>query len=129
MANKLVSIIIPSYNSRQWVCDAIDCSLQQTYPHCEVIVVDDGSTDGTAELLSTNYGDKIRYVYQENRGLSGSRNTGLRNARGDYIQFLDADDLIALDKLEIQVRGLLRTTNHLSPIAIMSAAICIKVMN
>lgn len=104
MSNNLVSIIIPSFNSQEWVCDAIDSSLQQTYAHCEVIVVDDGSTDNTRELLQQKYGNRIKYIYQENRGLAGARNTGVRNASGDYLQFLDADDEITPDKIEKQVK-------------------------
>jgi glycosyltransferase involved in cell wall biosynthesis len=105
--NRLVSIIIPSHNSRKWVCDAIDSSLQQTYSHCEVIVVDARSTDNSKTLLQEKYSDKIRYVYQQNRGLAGARNTGIRHAKGEYLQFLDADDTITTDKIERQysVRG------------------------
>ena len=104
--NPLVSIIIPSYNSRKWVCDAIDCALQQTYPHCEVIVIDDGSTDGTSALLEEKYGCSIRYFYQKNSGLAAARNAGISYAIGKYIQFLDADDLIASNKLQVQVESL-----------------------
>lgn len=99
----MVSIIIPSYNSVQWVCNAVDCCLNQSHHKCEIIVVDDGSTDTTRDVLSQRYGDSIRYIYQENRGLPGARNTGLRHAKGDYIQFLDADDLIHTDKIRTQV--------------------------
>ena len=99
----LVSIIIPSYNARPWVCEAVDSVLAQTYPDYEIIVVDDGSTDGSGELLRQRYGKQIRYVYQVNRGLSGARNTGLDHADGAYIQFLDADDLLLPEKLERQV--------------------------
>lgn len=105
MARK-VSIIIPSYNSRKWVCDAINCSLNQTCQNCEVIVVDDGSTDNTRELLQNKYGNSIKYIYQQNRGLAGARNTGLCYATGEYIQFLDADDLINSEKIEKQVNQL-----------------------
>lgn len=99
----LVSCIIPTYNSGVWVCGAVDSCLRQSYPAREIIVVDDGSTDYTRALLSQQYGETIRYVYQENRGLAGARNTGLRHATGDYIQFLDADDLIHPDKIRVQV--------------------------
>ncbi len=98
-----VSIIIPSFNSEQWVCDAVDSCLRQSHQTCEIIVVDDGSTDNTRELLSLRYGEIIRYIFQENRGLAGARNTGLRHATGDYIQFLDADDLIHPDKIRTQL--------------------------
>ena len=101
--SELVSIIIPSYNSAQWVCDAIDSCLHQNHRFCEIIVVDDGSTDNTRDLLQHKYGDRIKYIYQENMGLAGARNTGLRHATGEFIQFLDADDLIHPNKIRLQV--------------------------
>ena len=73
--SRLVSIIIPSFNSRKWVCDAIDCSLNQTYQNCEVIVIDDGSTDNTKELLQQKYGNRIKYIYQEKTGVSLAQET------------------------------------------------------
>ena len=99
----LVSIIIPSYNSRAWVCQAIDSALTQTYPRCEIIAVDDGSTDGTGELLVERYANRIKYVYKPNGGLSSARNAGLTYAAGQYIQFLDADDLILPGKVATHV--------------------------
>jgi glycosyltransferase involved in cell wall biosynthesis len=107
MQNNLVSIIIPTYNGSKYVCDAIDCAMKQTYQPCEIIVIDDGSTDNTRSLLTSKYGNRIRYIYQNNKGLSGARNTGIRHAKGDFIQFLDADDLIAPEKIEMQVDSLL----------------------
>lgn len=101
---ELISIIIPSYNSALWVCDAIESCLRQNHRFCEIIVIDDGSTDNTRELLQHKYGNKIKYIFQENKGLAGARNTGLRHATGDFIQFLDADDLIHPAKLEQQVK-------------------------
>ena len=101
-----VSIIIPTYNMRQWITEALDSALAQTYPHCEIIVVDDGSTDGTGDFIHEKYGDQIRYVYQENKGRGGARNTGLRMANGRYIQFLDADDFLASHKIQIHVEFL-----------------------
>lgn len=102
----LVSIIIPTYNNADVVCDAIDCSLKQTYDALEVIVVDDGSADGTGALLKDRYGCSINYIRQENRGLSAARNTGIRNASGKYLQFLDADDLIDQAKISVQMEQL-----------------------
>lgn len=99
-----VSIIIPSYNSAQWVCNAVNSCLCQSHRNCEIIVVDDGSTDNTRELLLQCYGETIRYIHQENRGLAGARNTGLRHAQGDFIQFLDADDEITPLKIKTQLR-------------------------
>lgn len=102
----LVSIIIPTFNGRPWIRDAIDSALAQSYPYTEVIVVDDGSTDGTDDLLLETYGVRIRYHRQENRGLSGARNAGIALARGRYVQFLDADDLLLPRKIEQQVEAL-----------------------
>jgi hypothetical protein len=102
----LVSIIIPTYNDSHVVCDAIDCSLNQTHNNIEIIVVDDGSVDGTEGLLRDKYGNRIRYIRQENRGLSSARNTGVCCADGKYLQFLDADDLIDTNKISIQVKQL-----------------------
>ena len=99
----LTSIIIPTYNDGKVVCDAIDCSLRQTYDNLEIIVVDDGSDDGTEGLLKSRYGDGIKYIHQENKGLSSARNTGIRHASGKYLQFLDADDLIQDIKISIQI--------------------------
>lgn len=103
MSQNIVSVIIPSYNSKNWVSDAIDCILNQSYSLCEIIVIDDGSTDGTGELILGKYGDRIKYIYQQNKGLACARNNGLCHALGDYIQFLDADDLIHSDKIRCQV--------------------------
>ena len=102
----VVSIIIPTYNCRRWLGEAIDSALSQTYMNCEVIVVDDGSTDGTGEWVQAQYGDRVRYHWQPNGGVARARNTGLSLARGDYIQLLDADDWIAADKVATQVRFL-----------------------
>lgn len=99
----LVSIIIPTCNMRRLVGEAIDSALAQTYPHVEVIVVDDGSTDGTGDYMQQRYGQRVRYSYQPNQGRGAARNRGLRLAEGDYIQFLDADDLLYAHKLEAQV--------------------------
>lgn len=106
MMSNLVSIIIPSFNSIRWVTYAISSCLLQSYSKLEIIVVDDGSIDNTSEILTYQFGDNIKYVYQENKGLASARNTGLINAKGDYIQFLDADDLIHREKIEKQVRQL-----------------------
>jgi glycosyltransferase involved in cell wall biosynthesis len=96
----LVSLIIPAYNSRAYVCDAVDSCLAQTYPNCEIVVVDDGSTDGTPDLLRTRYGDRIRLVEQANRGAAGARNTGVREARGEFVQFCDSDDRLLPGKVQ-----------------------------
>jgi len=103
MNNGLVSIIIPTYNCKQWISDAIESSLRQSYSNCEIIVIDDGSTDNTHALVSKKYGSRIKYIRQDNLGLAAARNRGLQEASGDYIQFLDSDDIMAPNKLEQQV--------------------------
>lgn len=107
MRTPLVSIVIPAYNAEAYVREAVDSALAQTYPNKEVIVVDDGSTDGTGAVLQS-YIDKkaIVYVRQDNKGLSSARNTGMRNARGEYIALLDSDDLFLPDKIARQVADL-----------------------
>jgi glycosyltransferase involved in cell wall biosynthesis len=102
MARPLVSTIIPAYNYGRFVCEAVESVLCQTYEPVEIVIVDDGSTDDTRERLN-KFGDRIRYVYQENRGLSAARNTGIREARGEWLAFLDADDLWHPRKLEVQL--------------------------
>lgn len=99
-----VSVIIPTYNRRELVTRAIDSALNQTHKPDEVIVVDDGSTDDTAEMLEIRYGKKIRLIRQENRGVSAARNRGVEAATGEWIAFLDSDDEWFPEKLEIQLR-------------------------
>jgi len=99
---KLVSVIIPTYNSLQYICKAIDSVLAQTYKNIEIIVVDDGSTDDTMLILK-KYESKIAIISQANRGPSIARNVGIVKAKGDYITFLDSDDLWLPEKLEKQI--------------------------
>jgi glycosyltransferase involved in cell wall biosynthesis len=103
--NSLVSIIIPAYNRVSYIDQTVDCVLNQTYQQFELIVVDDGSTDGTFEKLQA-YGDKINLLTHEghkNKGQSASINYGLSIATGDYIIVLDSDDFWELHKLKVQV--------------------------
>lgn len=95
------SVIIPTYNRLQLAMDAVASVLAQTMPDFEVIVVDDGSTDGTAAALRGLHGDRIRVVVQANGGVSRARNVGASLARGQYIAYLDSDDLWEADKLEV----------------------------
>lgn len=90
----LVSIIIPTFNHARFLPEAIDSALAQTYRPIEVLIIDDGSSDQTQELVEKKFGDQteIRYIYQENQGLSAARNTGIREAKADWLVFLDADD-------------------------------------
>jgi len=99
-----VSVIIPTYNRAQLVGRAIRSVLNQTYQDFETIVVDDGSTDNTEEVVKSFNDSRIRYIrHEENRGGSAARNTGIRAARGEYVAFLDSDDEWLLEKLEEQI--------------------------
>lgn len=99
----LVSVIIPTFNRAKLCARAIRSALAQTYSPLEVIVVDDGSTDGTAEAIAGEFGDSIVLVRQPNGGVSAARNAGLARARGQYLAFLDSDDLWERDKVTHQV--------------------------
>jgi glycosyltransferase involved in cell wall biosynthesis len=96
-----VSVIIPTYNSARFLPEALESVFSQNYADYEVIVVDDGSTDGTTAVLQP-YAGRIRYLYQPNAGSAAARNTGLDMGRGEYIVFLDADDLLLPGKLREQ---------------------------
>ncbi len=100
-----VSVIIPTYNRAKFVTKAIDSVLAQTYKDYEIIVIDDGSTDNTQEVLEP-YMDKITYMYQENAGVSAARNAGIRATTGQWIAFLDSDDKWMPEKLSIQMECL-----------------------
>jgi len=89
--NRRISVIIPTYNHANYLKHAIDSVLDQTYPNIEIVIVDDGSTDNTDQVVA-EYGDAVVCIKQNNQGLSAARNTGIRAATGDYIALLDADD-------------------------------------
>jgi hypothetical protein len=91
-SHDLVTVVIPDYNHARYVGDAIESVLAQTYQHVEILVVDDGSTDDSEEVVA-RFGTRVRYVKQENKGLSAARNTGIELARGEFIAVLDADDM------------------------------------
>ena len=97
-----VSVIIAAYNAEKYIAQAVDSVLAQSYPFVECIVVDDGSTDRTAEIVK-QFGGRVRYLYQANAERSAARNNGMRKASGEYVSFLDADDLLAPEKLAEQV--------------------------
>lgn len=100
--HRLVSVIMPVFNGETYIVEAIESVLSQTHPSLELIVVNDGSTDDT-HLVLQDYLSRIRYVYQSNTGVSAARNHGLRLARGEYVVFLDADDVLLPTKLADQV--------------------------
>ncbi|MEN8127780.1 MAG: glycosyltransferase family A protein [Planctomycetota bacterium] len=106
MTDKItISAVIPAYNAEKYIARAIDSVLAQTCPVNEIIVVDDGSTDNTAAIIK-GYGDKVRYIYQPNAGVSAARNAGIEAATGNWIAFLDADDEWLPKKIELQVESL-----------------------
>jgi glycosyltransferase involved in cell wall biosynthesis len=98
-----VSCIVPVFNGERFVAEALESILAQTYRPIDVIVADDGSTDGTAAILS-GYGGRIRVVTQPTAGPAATRNLGLEAARGEFVAFLDADDVWHPEKLAKQVR-------------------------
>ncbi len=108
MPLRTVSVIIPAYNAASVVSDAVKSALSQSKPPDEVIVVDDGSTDGTREVLREY--PTIRYIYQENAGPAAARNRGIAEATGELIAFLDADDIWDRDKLKISTRPFIETS-------------------
>ena len=106
MASPLVSIIIPAYNSLEYLDETIASALNQTYPNIEVILVDDGSTDASRDQFSIWEKQGVTCVSQENAGAAAARNYGMKLAKGEYLQFLDADDLLVKNKIELQIKEL-----------------------
>ena len=103
----LVSVIIPSYNSEEWIVKTLNSVFAQTYNNLEVLIIDDGSTDGTKEVLSPYLKKgEVEYYFQTNQGPAAARNLGIEKAEGKYIAFLDSDDLWIEEKIEKQVRFL-----------------------
>lgn len=103
----LVSIIIPVYNGENYMREAIDSALAQTYGRMEILVVNDGSMDdGRTEQIARSYGDKIRYISKKNGGSSSALNVGIKNMAGDYFSWLSHDDLYTPDKIEKQVAAM-----------------------
>ena len=98
----LISCIVPVFNGEKYLAEALDSILAQTYPAFEIIVVDDGSTDGTP-AVAARYGNQIRCVTQNNAGAPEARNLGVRTARGEFVAFLDSDDLWHPEKLQRQM--------------------------
>lgn len=108
MSEPLVSIIIPCHNAGRWLAETLESALAQTWPATEIIFINDGSTDGSLAVAQQFAARGVRVIDQPNRGASAARNHGLRAARGEFMQFLDADDLISPDKIAAQIE-LLRT--------------------
>lgn len=100
--NPLVSCIVPTYNGERFLAEALDSILAQTYGPIEIVLVDDGSTDNTRAIVDS-YGERVQYIYKEHTGIPATCNLGLRAAQGEFISFLDADDLWVPEKTEIQM--------------------------
>lgn len=113
LANPLVSIIVPCYNAEKYVAEAIQSALDQTYPNCEILVIDDGSTDGSLEVIK-GFGAQIRWETGPNRGGCAARNRGFELSEGEWIQYLDADDLLDFSKIEIQMKSLTGRTDMIA---------------
>ncbi len=101
----LVSIVVNNYNYARFLKSAVDSALAQTYKNCEVIVVDDGSTDDSRQLLEENYQSKATLIFQENRGQSGAINSGFAVSSGEIVLFLDSDDILAAQAVEMVVNN------------------------
>jgi glycosyltransferase involved in cell wall biosynthesis len=98
-----ISVIIPAYNAEKYLRDAVESVLKQTVPVDEIIVVDDGSTDGT-KTVAKEFKEYVTYVYQENKGVAAARNRGLHQSTGHFITFIDADDIWLKNKIELQLQ-------------------------
>jgi glycosyltransferase involved in cell wall biosynthesis len=98
----LVSVVIPAHNSRRYIVETLDSILAQRHRPLEILVVDDGSTDSTAQMVR-GYAPEVRLIEQQQRGHPAARNTGIRAAQGEFLAFLDHDDLWSPDKLERQI--------------------------
>lgn len=105
MSNELISIVMPAYNSAETIGDSILSATRQSHKKLELIIVDDGSTDETSKICEhhARTDSRIKYFYQKNSGVSSARNLGIEMSDGDYVSFLDADDLWEKDKIEIQL--------------------------
>ncbi len=106
MENDLVSIIITAFNSEKYIFETISCCLNQSYRNVEVIVVNDGSTDGTVEEVLKINDFRVQLFTQINLGIEAARNLGILKSKGTFIQFLDSDDLLSTDKIKVQVAEL-----------------------
>ncbi len=102
---ELVSILIPAYNAEKWIRETINSALNQTWPNKEIIIVDDGSSDNTLTIAREFEPHSVKVITQKNKGASAARNAALGHAQGDYIQWLDADDLLAHDKISQQLNN------------------------
>lgn len=116
MASQLVSVIVPVYNSEKYLSNCVDSILRQSYTNLEVLLIDDGSTDGSPEICNdyAHQDSRVRVVHQSNGGISAAQNAGLDMAQGAYITFSDNDDILAINNIEVLVEALERTDADLA---------------
>ena len=114
MPEPLVSILIPAFNAQETIAETLQSALSQSWPRKEIIVVDDGSTDRTLEIAKRFESAKLKVVTQPNQGAATARNLAFSMSHGNYIQWLDADDLLAPDKIEFQLKALGQNYNPLT---------------
>jgi len=112
MSDPLVSILIPAHNVEKWLAATLESALNQSWANKEIIVVDDGSSDRTLEIAKAHESRDIKVFRQQKKGASAARNLALSRAGGEFIQYLDADDLLDRDKIAIQVKVLREAENH-----------------
>ena len=112
MSLPLVSVIIPLYNAENYIAETINSVIGQSWKNLEILVIDDGSTDHSLSVAKTFESASIKVFHQDNKGASAARNKGLREAKGEYIQFIDADDLISSNKIEAQLKLLKHHPGH-----------------
>ncbi|EST90318.1 hypothetical protein T233_00621 [Vagococcus lutrae LBD1] len=98
---KLISIIIPMFNAQNSIATTLESIISQKYKKAEIIIIDDGSIDKSKEIVQTYLDEDIKYIYQDNKGVSAARNLGIENSQGKYVMFVDADDTLKKDSLKI----------------------------
>ncbi|SFD29979.1 Glycosyl transferase family 2 [Algibacter lectus] len=111
MKNILVSILIPIYNSEEWISDTLMSCLNQTHKNIEIILVDDGSTDNSLLEISKIKDSRVNVISQANKGACTARNLALKNSKGEWVQFLDADDIMHPQKIEFQLKAIIEFPN------------------
>ena len=126
----LVSIVIPVYNGGDYMREAIDSALNQTYRNIEVIVINDGSRDdGKTDAIAREYGDRIRYISKENGGVSTALNTGIREMKGEFFSWLSHDDVYAPEKVETQMKDVLKLQDEGADVSRIMFYCCGSLMN
>ena len=110
MKSPLISVIVPTYNAELFLDETLESVLSQTYENWECIIVNDGSTDNTEKIAKKwcERDTRFRYIYKKNGGLSSARNCGIKESKAKYIAFLDADDILTFDSLEIRINVLIK---------------------